>query len=119
MHSIDIDASAAQLMQRNVVPQNSAIDISATALDQLCDAVEGALALDESMNFDQDGEARYFGTTSGRLEFPASDGVFSVHPFHLRLLVHRLAPCLFRAKETRSCTRSFTPGGPFNTHKIA
>ncbi|UPL02149.1 hypothetical protein LCI18_013083 [Fusarium solani-melongenae] len=69
MHSIDIDALAAQLMQRNVVSQSSTIDISATALVQLCDAVEGALALDESMNFDQDGEARYFGTTSGRLNF--------------------------------------------------
>ncbi|RSL38251.1 hypothetical protein CEP53_015034 [Fusarium sp. AF-6] len=73
MYSIDIDASAAQLMQRDVVPHSSTTDVSATALDQLCDAVEGALALDESMNFDQDGEARYFGTTSGRLAFRASD----------------------------------------------
>lgn len=91
IHSIDIDASAAQLMQRNVVSQSSTIDISATALDQLCDAVEGALALDESMNFDQDGEARYFGTTSGRLEFRAYDGVFFVHPYSTCLL--------FRAKD--------------------
>lgn len=80
MHSIDIDASAAQLMQRNIVPQSSTFDVSATAIDQLCDAVEGALALDESMNFDQDGEARYFGTTSGRLEFRSSDGVFCSPP---------------------------------------
>ncbi|KAI8655560.1 Zn(2)-C6 fungal-type domain-containing protein [Fusarium keratoplasticum] len=80
MHSIDIDASAAQLMQRNVVPQSSIADISVTALDQLCDAVEGALALDESMNFDQDGEARYFGTTSGRLEFRAYDEAQDLSP---------------------------------------
>ncbi|RSM08779.1 hypothetical protein CEP52_004453 [Fusarium oligoseptatum] len=80
MHSIDIDASAAQLMQRDVVPQSSTTDVSATALDQLCDAVEGALALDESMNFDQDGEARYFGTTSGRLAFRASDDAQDLSP---------------------------------------
>ncbi|KAI8656447.1 Zn(2)-C6 fungal-type domain-containing protein [Fusarium sp. Ph1] len=80
MHSIDIDASAAQLMQRNVVPQSSTTDVLATAIDQLCDAVEGALALDESMNFDQDGEARYFGTTSGRLEFRCSDDAQDLSP---------------------------------------
>lgn len=92
MHSIDIDASATQLMLGNVIPQSSTTDVSATAIDQLCDAVEGALALDESMNFDRDGEARYFGTTSGRLEFRASDGVFFVHP--------RSTCPLFRAKNT-------------------
>ncbi|PLB49929.1 Zn(II)2Cys6 transcription factor [Aspergillus steynii IBT 23096] len=32
----------------------------------------GKLALDESLNFDRDGEMRYFGRTSGRLEFPPS-----------------------------------------------
>ncbi|EEU34905.1 uncharacterized protein NECHADRAFT_39715 [Fusarium vanettenii 77-13-4] len=31
--------------------------------------LRGELSKDESMNFDQDGEARYFGPTSGRLEF--------------------------------------------------
>ncbi|OTB06211.1 hypothetical protein M426DRAFT_119884 [Hypoxylon sp. CI-4A] len=31
--------------------------------------LSGTLSTDESLNFDQDGEARYFGPTSGRLEF--------------------------------------------------
>ncbi|KAI5921203.1 fungal-specific transcription factor domain-containing protein [Camillea tinctor] len=31
--------------------------------------MDGTLSRDESLNFDQDGEARYFGPTSGRLEF--------------------------------------------------
>lgn len=30
---------------------------------------EGALCLDDSLNFDGDGQPRYFGVTSGRLEF--------------------------------------------------
>ena len=32
----------------------------------------GALCVDEASNFDRDGEARFFGTTSGRLEFKSS-----------------------------------------------
>lgn len=39
------------------------------AIDELVEGVKGKLALDESMNFDKDGELRYFGPTSGRLEF--------------------------------------------------
>lgn len=42
--------------------------------DQLCDAFEGTLSLDESQNLDQDGEARYFGPTSGRLDFKTCNG---------------------------------------------
>lgn len=37
--------------------------------DELSGMFDGALTLDESLNFDQDGEARYFGPTSGRLLF--------------------------------------------------
>jgi hypothetical protein len=34
--------------------------------------VEGALSVDEALNFDRDGQARYFGSTSGRLVFSDS-----------------------------------------------
>ncbi|CAG8944410.1 unnamed protein product [Penicillium salamii] len=40
--------------------------------DDFCATFDGALTLDESLNFDQDGEARYFGPTSGRLLFQSS-----------------------------------------------
>lgn len=45
---------------------------SSSHFEELCAAFEGALSLDESLNFDQDGEMRYFGPTSGRLEFQSS-----------------------------------------------
>lgn len=35
----------------------------------ICADFEGALCLDDSLNFDGDGQPRYFGVTSGRLEF--------------------------------------------------
>ncbi|GFG20349.1 nitrogen assimilation transcription factor nit-4 [Aspergillus udagawae] len=41
-------------------------------LQALCDQFKGCLALDESLNFDDDGEMRFFGPTSGRLQFAAS-----------------------------------------------
>ncbi|PYH94004.1 Zn(II)2Cys6 transcription factor [Aspergillus ellipticus CBS 707.79] len=40
-----------------------------SAMDSLCENLKGRLSLDESLNFDQDGEMRYFGPTSGRLPF--------------------------------------------------
>lgn len=43
-----------------------------TAIDELAEGVKGKLALGESLNFDKDGELRYFGPTSGRLEFQGS-----------------------------------------------
>ncbi|RAH70196.1 Zn(II)2Cys6 transcription factor [Aspergillus aculeatinus CBS 121060] len=39
------------------------------SIEELCDYLKGRLSLDESMNFEQDGEMRYFGPTSGRLKF--------------------------------------------------
>ncbi|KAH7242972.1 fungal-specific transcription factor domain-containing protein [Fusarium solani] len=74
LHSIDVDASAAQLMQQNTVPATATsltAGGSTAAFDQLRDAFEGILSLDESHNFDQDGQARYFGPASGRLDFKA------------------------------------------------
>ncbi|KAB8237155.1 Zn(II)2Cys6 transcription factor [Aspergillus alliaceus] len=46
-------------------------DISSD-IDDLAEGFKGRLALDESLNFDQDGEMRYFGPTSGRLQFQSS-----------------------------------------------
>lgn len=43
-------------------------DMSST-IDSLCESFQGELTLDGSLNFDQDGEMRYFGPTSGRLLF--------------------------------------------------
>ncbi|KAF7171359.1 hypothetical protein CNMCM5623_003755 [Aspergillus felis] len=42
-------------------------------MEALCDQFKGRLALDESLNFDDDGEMRFFGPTSGRLQFVAQD----------------------------------------------
>ncbi|KAF4876585.1 Nitrogen assimilation transcription factor nirA [Colletotrichum siamense] len=82
-HSIDIEASVAQLTAAGTTPQLNAVStalapgssdpalagLSPSAFDDLCTTFEGALSLDESVNYDQDGEMRYFGPSSGRLEF--------------------------------------------------
>lgn len=46
--------------------------------EQLCAEFEGALSLDESLTFDRDGEIRYFGPTSGRLEFQQGESSSSI-----------------------------------------
>ena len=38
-------------------------------VDDLCESFKGELTLNGSLNFDHDGEMRYFGPTSGRLQF--------------------------------------------------
>ncbi|KAI8238080.1 Nitrogen assimilation transcription factor nirA [Colletotrichum sp. SAR 10_99] len=82
-HSIDIEASVAQLTAAGTTPQLNPVStalasgssdpalagLSPSAFDDLCTTFEGALSLDESVNYDQDGEMRYFGPSSGRLEF--------------------------------------------------
>ncbi|KAF6811841.1 hypothetical protein CMUS01_13180 [Colletotrichum musicola] len=81
-HSIDVEASVAQLsaagtaLQLNHVATSrpsltdpTLAGLSPAAFDDLCASFEGALSLDESVNYDQDGEMRYFGPSSGRLEF--------------------------------------------------
>jgi hypothetical protein len=74
-HGIDADASVAQLMAEHG-SLNQPIDLShapgCSNVDDLCVTFDGALTLDESLNFDQDGEVRYFGPTSGRLLFRSS-----------------------------------------------
>ncbi|KAK6213434.1 c6 transcription factor [Colletotrichum tabaci] len=77
--AIDIEASVAQLSTTGAMPQLPSITnplaggsdagLSPSAFDDLCATFEGALSLDEAVNYDQDGEMRYFGPSSGRLEF--------------------------------------------------
>ena len=69
-HGIDPDA-AIQLMTKNSEP-NTEWAPACSNVDDLCTTFDGALTLDESLNFDQDGEVRYFGPTSGRLLFRSS-----------------------------------------------
>lgn len=77
-HAIDIDASLAALSSSH--PNLAGADLlTATAdpghgetspdFDALCAAFEGALSIEEALNYEGDGEFRYFGPTSGRLQF--------------------------------------------------
>lgn len=59
IHSKDVS----QHHDRHSAPSPSA------RIEDLCKKLEGALSLDDTLNWDQDGEAHYFGPTSGRLEF--------------------------------------------------
>jgi hypothetical protein len=75
-HSIDIDATIALLdqsmdltsKQRGPADGEEGVEDSWTISD-LCVATQGVLSFDASLNFDIDGEAHYFGPTSGRLDF--------------------------------------------------
>ncbi|KAL1619447.1 hypothetical protein SLS54_006726 [Diplodia seriata] len=69
-HGIDVDAEVAAHTDSNLVLSHGTGTGAETAeFEDLCVAFEGALSFDESLNFDQDGELRYFGPTSGRLDF--------------------------------------------------
>ena len=45
---------------------------SATQMEELQMAFEGTLSLEDNLNFEEDGEARYYGPASSRLEFGGS-----------------------------------------------
>jgi hypothetical protein len=71
---IDVDEAVAQSATdfksaRELGASPSEVATDSSSFEQLCSAFEGALSLDESLTFDQDGQVRYFGPTSGRLEF--------------------------------------------------
>ncbi|KAJ5404470.1 hypothetical protein N7509_004341 [Penicillium cosmopolitanum] len=79
-HGIDPEASVAQLMAEDELSNQHQPTESEWAsagsncnVEDLCGTFDGALTLDESLNFDQDGEVRYFGPTSGRLLFRSSE----------------------------------------------
>lgn len=74
-NGIDVETSVAQLMTEDLAKLSNQAKNgdSSTVEEDLCVTFEGALTLDESLNFDQDGEVRYFGPTSGRLLFRSSE----------------------------------------------
>lgn len=85
-HSISIDSSIAQLVvtDRQHVTNFEDLEVSSPsdlaahsdfpATEEISTVFKGALSLEEPLNFDQDGEVRYFGPSSGRLEFRSGDG---------------------------------------------
>lgn len=90
-HNIDVETSIASLMiedksrsPNDLLPLSlnhpalrsldETPDSFSSDFPELSEAFEGALSLEDSLNFDQDGEMRYFGYTSGRLEFQAAKG---------------------------------------------
>lgn len=90
-HAIDIDASLAALSSSH---PNLADAGSLTAnldpghnetspdFDALCAAFEGALSIEEALNYEDDGEFRYFGPTSGRLQFICDSAPEQGHGAH-------------------------------------
>ncbi|KAL4937366.1 hypothetical protein BDV06DRAFT_215940 [Aspergillus oleicola] len=65
--------------ERKVSASETAIQKDTDALiDELTESFEGRLALDEALNFDGDGEMRYFGPMSGRLRFKSSSSTSSL-----------------------------------------
>ncbi|CAI7637055.1 unnamed protein product [Penicillium glandicola] len=75
-HGIDPDA-AIQLMAKNGEP-NTEWSPACSNVDDLCTTFAGTLTLDESLNFDQDGEVRYFGpTNSPNEEAHQSEGPYT------------------------------------------
>ncbi|CAG8902444.1 unnamed protein product [Penicillium egyptiacum] len=64
LHTNGIDPDTAiQLMTKNGEPNTESAPACSNG-DDLCTTFDGALTLDESLNFDQDGEVRYFGPTN-------------------------------------------------------
>lgn len=77
-HSIDIDASLAALSPRHphladagslTTHQEPGDGETPPDVEALCVAFEGTLSIDEALNYEDDGEFRYFGPTSGRQHF--------------------------------------------------
>jgi hypothetical protein len=71
-HGIDPDAAIQQMSKTENPEPDTDWAPACSNVDDLCPTFDGALTLDESLNFDQDGEVRYFGPTSGRLLFRSS-----------------------------------------------
>ncbi|KAF2014566.1 hypothetical protein BU24DRAFT_216585 [Aaosphaeria arxii CBS 175.79] len=77
MHSIDVDASVAQLhsQRTEVAAEGSAAAYSSsTVFHEMCADLEGAFYVDEPLNQHEQisAEARFYGATSGRLEISSS-----------------------------------------------
>ncbi|KAK9371423.1 fungal-specific transcription factor domain-containing protein [Lipomyces kononenkoae] len=73
---IDVDASVTKIVSSTSCGQpghDRRAGTSSSNFEELCASFEGALSLDTSLNYDDDGELRYYGPASGRLEFPSCD----------------------------------------------
>ncbi|KAJ5578461.1 fungal-specific transcription factor domain-containing protein [Penicillium hispanicum] len=70
LHSIDVDASITELKggEEPLSEGESTTSASPSDFDHLCTESTEALYLDGSLGFECDGEARYFGPSSGRAE---------------------------------------------------
>ncbi|KAJ5427461.1 Transcription factor [Penicillium cf. griseofulvum] len=63
-HGIDPDAAIQQMPRNENHQPDTEWAPACSNVDDLCPTFDGALTLDESLNFDQDGEVRYFGPTN-------------------------------------------------------
>ena len=84
---IDVEEAIALILSEDATTQKSSIlgatsnkqtdethfarRMMSASPDTVGTAMEGTLTMEESLNFDQDGEIRYFGPSSGRLQFQA------------------------------------------------
>jgi hypothetical protein len=93
IHSIDIDSSIAVLKGKELSPEPSRESEGSpssrsnetqqllhndansphTAVEGPTESFGGMLSSDRALNFERDGEVRYFGPTSGRLNFESPD----------------------------------------------
>lgn len=73
-HTLDAEVEIAQIKSASSNCGDSNPSLSSTvtpsSLDHGEQAQGGALSKDEALNFDKDNEIRYYGPSSGRLEFP-------------------------------------------------
>lgn len=77
LHSIDVNASIAELRTRGSLLTNGTPESTTPSLasQQVSTETDGALCSHGQLNFDDDGEARYFGSSSGRVELlQSADG---------------------------------------------
>ncbi|OKL63508.1 hypothetical protein UA08_02057 [Talaromyces atroroseus] len=86
LNSVDFDASIAVLKTRersrklgdeSPLSSDEALDGDANSSPAICEepseSFSGMLSSDKALNFERDGEIRYFGPTSGRLNFGSRD----------------------------------------------
>lgn len=87
LHSIDVDTSIAELRTRGSLLTNGLSESTtpSAASQQVGAETDGALCSHGQLNFDDDGEARYFGSSSGRVELLQSAGGMSLGTFFRRI----------------------------------
>ncbi|KAJ5273651.1 hypothetical protein N7478_008776 [Penicillium angulare] len=72
-NGINVEESVAEILAEKEISDTTDPNCAqSSTVEELCMTFDGALTIDESLNWDQDGEVRYFGPTSGRLLFRSS-----------------------------------------------